>query len=103
MADQRPSYIGHGIGSAVVWALILLAARRRADSATQERLTTVCGGWWLGYVSASIARIGSAPPRPLSPEAERRLQRGSLALVALGLGSVARVLRSGRPAASRAP
>jgi len=97
MAEQRPSYARHGIGSAVVWAAILLAARRRPDSATREQLTTVCGGWWLGWVSASIARLGAAPPRPLTPEAERRLQRISLVLVALGFGSVARVLRSGWP------
>lgn len=95
MAEQRPSYARHGVGSAVVWALVLMAARRRADDPAREQLQIVCGGWWLGWISASIARLGSAPPEPLTAQAQKRLQRGSLVLVALGLGSVARVLLPG--------
>ncbi len=96
MSELEPrSYARYGIGCAVVWAAILAAAQRRADPVTREKVTIVCGGWWMGFTSASIARLGTAPPKPLTAAAEKRLQRGSLALVAIGLGNVARAVRSG--------
>jgi hypothetical protein len=39
----------------------------RADEVTRERIQVSCGGWWLGWLSATIARAGYPPPRrPLS-------------------------------------
>ena len=83
------------MSSGAVWALILAAGRIRLDPASRERLRLTCGGWWLGWLSATIARASYPPPKPLDPEVERQLAAVSLALVALGLGSTARLLWTG--------
>ncbi len=50
----------------------------------------------MGWTSATIARIGYPPPKPLTPEGERRLRTVSIALVALGLANAVRMLVSGK-------
>lgn len=96
MRTLRSTYSAYSIGCAGVWGLILLVARRRLDSPTRCTLQLVCGGWWLGWASASIARIGYPPPKPLTPAAEKRLRVISSVLVALGLTSTVRLLATGR-------
>src|SRR5258708_25796364 len=74
------TYTGYSVGCAVVWAVILLIAQRRLDSQYRNMLRLVCGGWWSGWTSATIARTRDPPPKRLRPEAEERLGVPSLVL-----------------------
>jgi hypothetical protein len=96
MRARLNTYSAYSIGCAGVWGLILLLARRLTDSETRNTLELVCGGWWVGWTSATIARIAYPPPKPLTPAAEQRLRAVSIVLVALGLGNTARMLAAGR-------
>ncbi len=97
------TYTSYSIGCAGVWGAILLLARRGLDSQTRNTLQLVCGGWWIGWTSATIARAGYPPPKPLTPAGEKRLRTISIALVALGLTNTIRMLAAGkRPRAKRA-
>jgi hypothetical protein len=102
MKPRRNTYAGYSLGCAGVWSAILLLARRRVDAQTWNTLRVVCGGWWMGWTSATIARIGYPPPKQLTPAGERRVQVVSLVLVALGLVSTIRMLATGkrRPSAA---
>ena len=90
------TYTRYSVGCAGVWAVILAVGRRRLDSETWKSLRLGCAGWWSGWTSATIARAGFPPPRKLTPQAERRLSIVSLALVAVGLISVVRLLVTGK-------
>lgn len=92
---ERDSYTAYSLGCAGVWGAVLLVGRRRSDPETWKTLRLVGGGWWIGWSSATIARIGYPPPRPLSPEGERRLRVISSVLVALGLANTVRLLAAG--------
>ncbi len=96
MRAQRNTYTTYSIGCAGVWGVFLLLARRRLDSRTWNTLRLVCGGWWIGWTSATIARIGYPPPKQLTPAGEKRLRIISSVLVALGLASAARMLVAGK-------
>ena len=76
--------------------VILLLARRRLDSQTRNTLRLVCSGWWMGWTSATIARIGHPPPKQLTPAGEKRLRNISIVLIALGLASTLRMLAAGK-------
>jgi len=96
------TYTGYAIGCAATWGVILLIANRRLDPANRKTLLLVCNGWWLGWTSATIARIGFPPPKPLTPEAKERLAKVSIVGIALGLASVIRLLATGKAPASGA-
>ena len=85
------TYTGYSIGCAGVWGAILLLAQRRLDSQTRNTLALVCGGWWIGWTSATIARLGFPPPKQLTPAGEKRLRIVSIVLVALGLANTIRL------------
>ena len=103
MRARLNSYTSYSIGCAGVWGAILLLAQRRLDEQTRDTLRFVCGGWWMGWTSATIARAGFPPPAPLTPAGEKRLRILSIAFVALGLTNIVRLLASGeRPRAMRA-
>jgi hypothetical protein len=91
--SKRNTYTAYSIGCAVVWSVILLLARRRLDAHTRHELQIVCSGWWMGWTSATIARIGYPPPKQLTPAGEQRLRIVSIVLVALGLTSTVRMFR----------
>lgn len=95
------TYTGYSVSCAGVWALILVAGKRWSDPQDWDRLRATCGGWWMGWTSATIARVVYPPAKQLDPAAEKRIASASLALVALGLGSVARVLRSSKQRTTR--
>ena len=93
------NYTGYSVGCAAVWAVILAVAQRRLDTQTRKTLRLACSGWWAGWTSATIARVRLPPPKQLEPATEKRLGIVSIALVALGLGSVVRLLVTGKRAA----
>lgn len=64
----------------------------------RKALWLTCGGWWSGWTSATIARAGYPPPKPLGPGAQKRLNVMSLVLVAAGLSNVVRLLARGKRA-----
>ena len=97
MNGRINTYTGYSIGCAVVWSVILIVARRRLGTQDQKMLRLVCGGWWIGWTSATIARTGFPPPKHLTPSAEKRLRVVSIVLVALGLASTIRVLARRQP------
>ena len=103
MRIKRDTYTAYSVGCAGVWGAILLIGRRRLDPGTWKTLRLVCGGWWIGWSSATIARIGYPPPKPLTPEGRRRLRFISSALVALGLANTIRMLAAGKPGPVGAP
>ena len=96
MTARLNTYTSYSVGGAVVWGAILLLAQRRLDSKTRNMLRLVCGGWWTGWTSATIARAGFPPPKPLTPAGEKRLRIMSIVLVALGLTNTVRVLATGK-------
>lgn len=98
MGKRSETYAAYGVGCAAVWGAILLLGRRRLDASEWRTLRLVCGGWWIGWASASIARIGLPPAKPLTATGSRRLRNISVVLVALGLADVAHMLvTSNRP------
>lgn len=96
MRPQRDNYTRYSIGCAGVWGVILLLGRRRLDSQSWNTLRLVCGGWWMGWTSATIARIAYPAPKQLTPAGEKRLRNTSIVLVALGLAATVRVLVIGK-------
>jgi len=96
LKSQRDTYVGYSIGCAAVWGVILAAARRRLDPRSRQTLRMCCGAWWSGWTSATIARLGYPPPKPLTPEGKGRLARVSLVLVVLGLTGAIRMLIVGK-------
>jgi len=103
MRTRPNTYTAYSIACAGVWGAILLLARRRLDSQTQNTLRLVCSGWWMGWTSATIARIGYPPPKQLTPAAEKRLRILSSVLIALGLASTIRMLATGKRRPTSAP
>ena len=103
--SKSNTYTAYSIGCAAVWSVILLLARRRLDAHTRHELQVVCSGWWMGWTSATIARIGYPPPRQLTPAGEQRLRIVSIVLVALGVTSTIRMFRHGNrsPVSARTP
>lgn len=96
MRKPPNTYTAYSIGCAGVWSAILLIARRRLDSQAWNTLRLVCSGWWMGWTSATIARIGYPPPKQLTPAGERRLVIVSIVLTALGLANAIRMLVTGK-------
>jgi hypothetical protein len=103
MSTRLNTYTTYSIGCAGVWGAILLLARRRVNRQTWNTLRLVCSGWWIGWTSATIARIGFPPPKPLTPAAEKRLRIVSSVLVVLGLTNTIRMLVTGKRPPNRAP
>jgi hypothetical protein len=96
MRTQRSNYTLYSIGCAAVWGVILLLGRPRLDSPTWNTLRLVCSGWWMGWTSATIARIGYPPPKQRTPAGEKRLRIISIVLIALGLASTSRMFAAGK-------
>jgi hypothetical protein len=66
------TYTGYSIGCAAVWAAPLTTGRAVLDAKDWDRLRLGAAGWWAGWLSATIARIGYPPPRKLTEVGERR-------------------------------
>jgi hypothetical protein len=59
----RRTYTGYSIACGVVWAVILAGVSSTASPATRHTLMLVFGGWWIGWLSATIARAVYPPPK----------------------------------------
>ena len=62
----RKTYTGYSIGCAVVWAVILTLVAVKYPNRLHTYLL-VGAGWWIGWVSATIARSVYPPPKPKLP------------------------------------
>ncbi len=96
MRTRLDNYTAYSIGCAGVWGVILLLARRRLDAQTRNTLRLVSGGWWMGWTSATIARIAYPPPKQLTAAGEKRLRVVSSVLVALGLVNIIHMFAAGK-------
>ena len=61
------TYVGYSIACAVIWAVILATVWTQAGDATRHTFTVFFGGWAIGWLSASIARVVYPPPKPRTP------------------------------------
>jgi hypothetical protein len=61
------TYVGYSIACGVVWAVILATVWTHAGDATRHTFAVFAGGWAIGWLSASIARVVYPPPKPRSP------------------------------------
>ena len=71
MRWRRNSYMGYSIGCAIVWAVLLTVVSTAADADTRHNVVLVFGGWWIGWLSATIARA-VYPPLEGRERRERR-------------------------------
>jgi hypothetical protein len=92
----RNTYTGYSIGCAAVWSALLATGRGVLDAKNWEMLRAGAGGWWAGWLSATLARVAYPPPRKLTEAGQRRLGRVSLVLVLLGFVNFFRLLITGR-------
>jgi len=78
------SYTGYSIGCAAAWAALLATDRGLLDTKNWDMLRLGAAGWWGGWLSATIARVGYPPPWKLTEAGPRRLEKVSLVLVLFG-------------------
>ncbi len=90
------TYTGYSIGCAVTWGALLAAGRAVLDTKSWEMLRLGAAGWWGGWLSATIARVGYPPPRMLTEVGHRRLEKVSVVLVLFGFVNFFRLLVTGR-------
>jgi hypothetical protein len=62
MRTRLKTYTAYGIGSAVAWLVILAIATGAADESKRRTIRLTCADWWLGWLSATIARQVYPPP-----------------------------------------
>jgi hypothetical protein len=62
MRKRSGSYTTYSIGCALAWLLALTIARARVAEAQRRGVWLTCAGWWLGWLSATIARRVYPPP-----------------------------------------
>jgi hypothetical protein len=63
MKQRLNTYKAYSRGCAIVWAALLLAVAARRDHTTLQNVGLVCAGWWIGWLSATIARSVYPPPK----------------------------------------
>jgi hypothetical protein len=63
MNTRLKTYTSYSIGCAVVWAVILIITQIEANSDTRHTVRLVSQGWWIGWLSATIARSVYPPPK----------------------------------------
>lgn len=57
------TYTSYSIGCAIVWGIILAVVWAEADEATRRTYALLFGGWVIGWLSATIARVIYPPPK----------------------------------------
>jgi hypothetical protein len=63
MKQRQGTYKGYSLGCVIVWAAILLDVAAHRDQTTLHNVGLVCAGWWIGWLSATIARWVYPPPK----------------------------------------
>ena len=64
LLHRRPrTYTTYSIGCAVVWAVILATVFTHTGDTTRHTFAVFFGGWAIGWLSASIARVVYPPPK----------------------------------------
>jgi hypothetical protein len=63
MTNRWHSYTAYGIGCAIVWVLLLSLVRAFATADVWRDFCRSCMGWWLGWLSATIARAVYPPTK----------------------------------------
>jgi len=63
MRRRFNTYTAYSVGCAIVWAVILAGVSLAADTATRHKFMLVFGGWVIGWLSATIARVVYPPPK----------------------------------------
>jgi hypothetical protein len=61
------TYVGYSIACAVVWAVIIGTVWTQTGDTTRHTFAVFFGGWAIGWLSASIARVVYPPPKPRGP------------------------------------
>ncbi len=59
---KRNSYTAYSIGCAVVWAVVLIGVAVFAGHKLHTFILVFLG-WWIGWLSATIARSVYPPPK----------------------------------------
>ncbi len=63
MRQQFRTYTAYSIGTAIVWGAVLLVAWIIDPSSTLDAFWLVSLGFFLGWLSATIARVVYPPPK----------------------------------------
>jgi hypothetical protein len=63
MRRRYGTYTAYSIACAIVWAVILAVVSTAGDAASRHTFLLVCGGWAIGWLSATIARGVYPPPK----------------------------------------
>jgi hypothetical protein len=67
LRKRSRTYTSYSIACAVVWAVILATVFTHAGDTTRHTFAVFFGGWAIGWLSASIARVVYPPPKPRTP------------------------------------
>jgi threonine/homoserine/homoserine lactone efflux protein len=62
MKQRLRTYTAYSIGCVIAWAIILPAAAVLDSNDILHTALVLCGGWWIGWISATIARAVYPPP-----------------------------------------
>ena len=62
-AGRLHSYTAYSIGCAIAWAVLWVVVLAVDPKPTIHKVAWVFGGWVIGWVSASIARVVYPPPK----------------------------------------
>jgi hypothetical protein len=63
MRRRYGTYTAYSIACAIVWAVILAVVATAGDATSRHTFLLVCGGWAIGWLSATIARGVYPPPK----------------------------------------
>jgi hypothetical protein len=67
------TYTAYSIGCVIAWAILLPAVAALDSKDILRTVVVLCGGWWIGWISATIARAVYPPARwrkrPAAPQA----------------------------------
>jgi hypothetical protein len=55
--------MAYSIGCAIVWAVVLAVVWAQTGEATRHTFALIFGGWVIGWLSATIARVVYPPPK----------------------------------------
>jgi hypothetical protein len=56
------TYTAYSIGCVIAWAILLPAVAALDSKDILRTVMVLCGGWWIGWISATIARAVYPPP-----------------------------------------